>query len=191
MKFGIELEQEWEFSYSCYLDLLVPQRQAASWWYSVVEAFWRQAEAQCIQGNIWSPVFHILFCNFLLFRRKSPTLACTNALPETLPARGASPSKWRWLVRELSCFRALPSNYFFRVSPVPLTLDESKFKKKVFAKEGEEVILGCPVSGYPAPKIVWIIDGSILQPGTEMRGVKLLDDDKQTVSRNVCGVRHW
>uniref|UniRef100_A0A1I7TZZ9 Hemicentin-1 n=1 Tax=Caenorhabditis tropicalis TaxID=1561998 RepID=A0A1I7TZZ9_9PELO len=62
---------------------------------------------------------------------------------------------------------------------VPLTLDESKYKKKVFAKEGEEVVIGCPVSGFPTPKIHWVIDGNIVDPGGEVgeyRGAKLSPD---------------
>ncbi|EGT58022.1 hypothetical protein CAEBREN_29713 [Caenorhabditis brenneri] len=62
---------------------------------------------------------------------------------------------------------------------VPLTLDESKYKKKVFAKEGEEVVLGCPVSGYPTPTIHWVIDGSIVDKDSfmgEHRGAKISPD---------------
>ncbi|KAF1746889.1 hypothetical protein GCK72_023347 [Caenorhabditis remanei] len=59
---------------------------------------------------------------------------------------------------------------------VPLNIDESKYKKKVFAKEGEAVTLGCPVSGYPTPKIDWVIDGTIVKPGKEYKGARLSDD---------------
>ncbi|CAI5454959.1 unnamed protein product [Caenorhabditis angaria] len=61
---------------------------------------------------------------------------------------------------------------------VPLNLDESEFKKKVFAKEGEEVTLGCPVSGYPTPTINWVIDGRLMQPDEEYKGAKLSPDGR-------------
>ncbi|NP_001360633.1 Ig-like domain-containing protein [Caenorhabditis elegans] len=59
---------------------------------------------------------------------------------------------------------------------VPLNLDESKYKKKVFAKEGEEVTLGCPVSGFPVPQINWVVDGTVVEPGKKYKGATLSND---------------
>ena len=55
----------------------------------------------------------------------------------------------------------------------PLALNETTWKKKVTAREGEFVELGCPVYGLPVPDINWIVNGRILKQGEEVRGIKL------------------
>uniref|UniRef100_A0A1I7X4J4 Ig-like domain-containing protein n=1 Tax=Heterorhabditis bacteriophora TaxID=37862 RepID=A0A1I7X4J4_HETBA len=56
---------------------------------------------------------------------------------------------------------------------VPLNVDETDWKRKITVLEGEEVKLGCPVSGLPAPSINWIVGGRILKPEEDIRGVRL------------------
>ncbi|ULT80160.1 hypothetical protein L3Y34_010619 [Caenorhabditis briggsae] len=72
---------------------------------------------------------------------------------------------------------------------VPLSLDESQYKKKVFAKEGEEVTLGCPVSGYPTPKVDWVVDGTLLRAGGEYKGARL-SDDSLTLHFDSVGIKN-
>ncbi|CAD6189244.1 unnamed protein product [Caenorhabditis auriculariae] len=64
---------------------------------------------------------------------------------------------------------------------VPLNIDESEWKKKVVAKEGEYVEIGCPVSGLPSPTINWIVGGTILRKDEPYRGIKLADSGKTLI----------
>ena len=56
---------------------------------------------------------------------------------------------------------------------VPLNIDESEWRRKASVNENDEVELGCPVSGLPAPTITWIVDGHMLKKGENIRGVRL------------------
>ncbi|GMT31155.1 hypothetical protein PFISCL1PPCAC_22452 [Pristionchus fissidentatus] len=60
----------------------------------------------------------------------------------------------------------------------PPFLDESRWKRKISVKEGEELEFGCPVSGVPSPTIEWVIGGQLMNKGQETRGVRISDDGK-------------
>ncbi|GMT05475.1 hypothetical protein PENTCL1PPCAC_27649, partial [Pristionchus entomophagus] len=60
----------------------------------------------------------------------------------------------------------------------PPFLDESRWKRKISVKEGEELEFGCPVSGVPSPSIEWVIGGQLMNKGQETRGVRISDDGK-------------
>lgn len=119
-----------------------------------------------------------------IFRQKLLILVSTNVLHVMLLVKEASRSKWKLLVRKLCCLEIL-SNYFSVPFSVPLNLDESKYKKKVFAKEGEEVTLGCPVSGFPVPQINWVVDGTVVEPGKKYKGATLSNDGLTVSPKNM------
>ncbi|CAB3399927.1 unnamed protein product [Caenorhabditis bovis] len=72
---------------------------------------------------------------------------------------------------------------------VPLIINEDRWAKKMYAKEGESVVLGCPVTGYPDPKITWVIDGKIIDENDDYKDIKISEDGNSINITNV-GVKH-
>ncbi|WKY14387.1 hypothetical protein Q1695_000159 [Nippostrongylus brasiliensis] len=67
---------------------------------------------------------------------------------------------------------------------VPLSIDESQWKRKPSVFEGSRVEIGCPVSGHPAPSISWVVDGRILKDDESSRGIRLSDDNNSIIIEN-------
>ncbi|CAI4229355.1 unnamed protein product [Auanema sp. JU1783] len=72
---------------------------------------------------------------------------------------------------------------------VPLNIDETEWKRKVTVLAGDEVELGCPVSGLPAPTITWVVDGHMLGKHDEIRGIRL-GESGDTLVINTADVDH-
>uniref|UniRef100_A0A0K0D733 Ig-like domain-containing protein n=1 Tax=Angiostrongylus cantonensis TaxID=6313 RepID=A0A0K0D733_ANGCA len=77
---------------------------------------------------------------------------------------------------------------------VPLNIDESEWKRKVSVFEKSRIELGCPVSGHPDPSVNWIVGGRILNPGDEVRGIKLSESGNLLIIESVtvdhAGIYH-